>query len=179
VIAEVSQVGVEGDLAEGDDDAEVGEGGEFTVGERGAVGELGGKRLVVRRGAADGGGDPEVVEGESVVAVCGAGLRGEAESVKDGVHEVSGGVSGERASGAIAAVRSGGESEDEDTGGGISEAGNGMCPVVAREIGSALLAANALTVLDEARAESAGGDFTGENGEGRRHEGSVRPRRGL
>jgi len=34
------EVGVEGNFAEGDDDFEVGEGGEFAVGELGAVGDL-------------------------------------------------------------------------------------------------------------------------------------------
>ena len=47
----------------------------------------------------------------------------------DGVHEVAGAISGEGAAGAIGSVGSRGKAEDEETGAGISEAGNGTSPV--------------------------------------------------
>jgi hypothetical protein len=84
--------------------------------------------------------------------------------MKDGIHEVSGCVSGEGTAGAVAAVGSRSETEDEDAGGGISEAGDGTGPVVVLEIGSALLAADALAVFDEARTEAAGDYVALEDG---------------
>jgi hypothetical protein len=60
---------------------EVGEGVEFAAGEGGAVGEFGRERFVIRRSAADGGGDPEIVELEAIVEGCGSGLGRMARAV--------------------------------------------------------------------------------------------------
>jgi hypothetical protein len=163
LVVEEFEVGVEGNFAEGNDDLEFGEGGEFAVGVYGAVGEFGGKGLVVGRGTADGGGDPHIAKTETVVAIERGWLGGESEAVEDRVHEFGGGVSGERTTGAIAAVGSGGEAEDEDAGVGIAKAGNGARPVFAGKVGATLFAANALTVFDEAGATTAG-DYVGFEG---------------
>jgi hypothetical protein len=77
-------------------------------------------------------------------------VGGETEAVQDGIHELAGCVSGEGTAGAVAAVGSGGETEGEDAGVGVAEAGHGTRPVGAVEIGAALLGSNALPVFDEA-----------------------------
>ena len=136
-VQKVRQEAVPGDLAEADDDADAGEGGDL-VGEMvAAVADLLGEGLVTGRGAADDGGDPGVAKLEAVVAIGGAGLAGEAELVKDGVHEVAGAVSGEGAAGAVGAVGAGGESKDQDAGARISEAGDGARPVGLVDVGAA------------------------------------------
>jgi len=67
----VSEKPVKGDAAETDDDAEVDEEGDFLVEPGGAVALLLGGGLVVGRGAADDGVDPEIAELDAVVAVSG------------------------------------------------------------------------------------------------------------
>ena len=162
------EVGVKGDFTESDDDFQTLEGSALASGEFGAGGEFLGQGLVVGWGTADGGGDPHVAELESVIACGGGWQRRESEAVEDGIHEVAGGVSGEGTAGSVAAVCSGGEAKDEDAGGRVSEAGNGTGPVVTAEVGAALLASDALAVLDKTGAAAAGDDFGFEDGEGRR-----------
>jgi hypothetical protein len=77
-------------------------------------------------------------------------VGGETEAVQDGIHELAGCVSGEGTAGAVAAVGSGRESEDDHPGPRIAEAGNRLGPVNVIEIGAALLGSNALPVFDEA-----------------------------
>jgi hypothetical protein len=89
-----------------------------------AVTNLLGKRLVAGRGAADDGGDPRVTELESIVAGDGAGLAGKSEFVEDGIHEVAGAVTGERAASAVGSMSTRGETEDQDSGARIAEAGD-------------------------------------------------------
>jgi hypothetical protein len=67
------------------------------------------------------------------------------------------------------------QAEDEDAGGRVSEAGYGTRPVIAGQIGSALLASDAFAILDETRAESAGCDFGFEDGQSGAHGRSVNP----
>ena len=138
-LEQVGEVAVEGDLAEADDDADAGQGLDFSGEVDGAVADLLGERLVAGRGAADDGGDPGVAEPEAVVAGDGAGFAGEAEFVEDGVHEVAGAVAGEGSAGAVGSVGAGGEAEDEDAGFGVAKAGDGAGPVGLVEIGAALV----------------------------------------
>ncbi len=164
----MSEVAVKGDFTEGDDDANAGEQVDLAREVRGAVADFEGRGLVSRRCAADDGGNPGVAELEAVVAVRGVGLIGEAELVEDGVHEVAGAVAGEGAAGAVGAVRSGGEADDEDAGAGVAEAGDGTCPVGLVLVGAAPGDADSGTVLAEAGAELAGADpgmDLGEDGE--------------
>src|SRR5260221_12415415 len=97
---------------------------------RGAVGELVRERFVVGWGAADGGGDVQFFQLQAVVAIGGGRLGGESGFVEGRVHEFSGGVAGEGAAGTVGAVGSGSEAEDDDARLGISEAGDGLAPVV-------------------------------------------------
>ncbi len=146
---EEGEVAVEGDLAEADDDADAGEGLDLGGEMRGAVADLLGEGLVAGRGTADDGGDPGVAELEAVVAVDGARFAGEAELVEDGIHEVAGAVAGEGSAGAVGSVGSRGESEDEDSGAGIAEAGDGAGPVGLVLVGAAFGFADATAVSRE------------------------------
>jgi hypothetical protein len=168
-VQKVSQVAIEGDLPETDDDANARERLNLSREMRGAVANLLRLGLVAGRSAADDGGDPRVAELEAVVAVGGAGFAGQAQLVQDRVHEVARAVAGEGSAGAVGSVGAGCEAEDEDAGVGVSEAGNGARPVGLVEVGAAFGLADALTVFAEARAEIAGNDrFTNLLQQGKR-----------
>jgi hypothetical protein len=122
------------------------------------------ERLVIRRGAAGGCGDVHVFELEAIVAVGGGRLIGESGFVEDGVHEFSGGVAGERAAGAVGAVGSGCEAEDDDPGLRVSEAGDGLAPVVVVFVSAPFIASDGFTVDDQSGAAGAGDDFGVEAG---------------
>ena len=82
---EMGEEAVPGDLAEADDDADFGEGGDLSGEVGGAVADLLRGGLVAGRGAADDGADPELAELEAVVAADGHGFGGEAEDEDAGV----------------------------------------------------------------------------------------------
>ncbi len=155
---EMGEVAVPGDLAEADDDADFGEGGDLGGEVGGAVADLLGRGLVAGRGAADDGADPELAELEAVVAADGHGFGGEAEFVEDGVHEVAGAVAGEGAAGAVGSVGAWGEAEDEDAGVAVAEAGDGLGPVLLVAVGFAAVLADAAAVVAEPGAAGAGDD---------------------
>ena len=77
----------------------------------------------------------------------GAWFGGEAKLVQDGVHEVAGAIAGEGAAGAIGAVSTRGEAEDEDAGAWVSEAGNGASPVGLVLVGATSGLGDATTVI--------------------------------
>lgn len=166
LVEEVSEVAVEGDLAESDDDADAGKEVDLAGEMGGAVADFEGRGFVAGRGAADDGGDPGVAELEAVCAGGGVRLIGEADFVEDGVHEVAGAVAGEGAASAVGAVRSRGEADDEDAGAGVAEAGDGTCPVDLVLVGAASGDADSGTVLAEAGASLAGADLGVDLGEG-------------
>ena len=158
LVEEVGEVAVPGDFAEADDDADLAQGGDFGSEMDAAVADLLGGGFVAGRGATDDGADPELAEFEAVVAADGGGLTGEAELVEDGVHEVAGAVAGEGAAGAVGAVGSGSEAENEDAGVGVSEAGDGLGPVLLIAEGFAAGFADAAAIVAQAGTTSAGGD---------------------
>lgn len=159
-------VHIKGEAAEDEDPFQVFEEAEFAFEEGLAGADLVGVGLVVGRGAADGGGDPGVVEGEAVGTVSGGGLVGEAGFVEGAEEEVAGAVAGEDAAGAVGAVGSGGEAEDEDARGGVAEAGDGAAPIGLGLVGAALDFGDVLAVLAQAGTEVAGGDVVSEGGKG-------------
>ena len=150
-VEQVRQVAVEGDLAQADDDADAGEGGELGVR---CSGQL---RISCGAGLSPGGAQrtTEAIQASRSLrpsfAMDGAGLVGEAELVEDGVHEVAGAVAGEGAAGAIGTVGSGSEAEEENAGAGVAEAGNGPRPVGLVDVGAAAGFADGGTVGAEAR----------------------------
>ena len=124
-VQEMGEIGVEGDPAEADDDANAGQSGDLTGEVVAAVADLLRERLVAGRSAAEDGADPGMAEFEAVVAPGGVWLVGEAELAEDGVHEAAGAVAGEGAAGAIGSVSAGSETEDVYPGAWIAEAGTG------------------------------------------------------
>ena len=128
-LEQIGEVTVKGDLPQADDDTDALQGLDLGGEMRGAVAEFLRRGFVARRSAANDRGDPGVAQFETVIAGDRARLAGEAEVVEDGIHEVAGTIACEGSACAISAVGSGGESEDEDAGAGIAEAGNGASPV--------------------------------------------------
>lgn len=151
----MADTAVEGYLSQTDDDFDAWQCGDFCGEVLAAVADLLREWFVSGRGAADDGGDPCVVKLEAVVASDGSGFVSEAEVVQDGVHEVTGAVPGEGASGAVGTMCSGSESNDEDTGARVSKAGDGACPVGLVLVGAAASGSDALAVGAEAGTEFA------------------------
>lgn len=152
------EVAVEGDFAEADDDANARESLDF-IGEVGAaVADLLRLGLVAGWGAANDGGDPGVTEFKAVVAGDGAGFAGEAELMEDGIHEVARAIAGEGTAGAVGSVSSWGETEDEDAGAGVTEAGDGASPVGLVLVRAALGFADAAAVVAQPGATLTGDD---------------------
>lgn len=146
------QVSIESDAAEDDDDLGVFEEFQllFEVGLAGA--DFIGRRLVAGRGAVDGAGDPGIGELEAVAQVGAGGLVGEAGVAEGPEKEVAGAVPGEDAAGAIGAVGTGGEADDDEAGLGVTERGDGAAPVGVGEVGAALDLGDVLAVVAEAGA---------------------------
>src|SRR5689334_20021432 len=91
--------------------------------------ELVGGRLVVGRRAADRGGDDAIAQCQSVVDGSAGGLRREASFVQCAIEKPTALVAGEHASGAVRAVRSGSESDDDEPRFLVAKRGNGTAPI--------------------------------------------------
>ena len=157
-LEQIGEVAVESNLSEADDDADARQGLDLGGKMRGAVAEFLREGFVAGWGAADDGGDPGVTKLEAVVAGDGQGSGGEAELVKDWIHEVAGAIAGERAASAVGSVGAGGETEDEDAGAGVAKAGNGTAPVGLVLVGAAFGLGDATAIGSEAGAAFAGDD---------------------
>src|ERR687898_755373 len=156
--------GVPGEGAEADDDLRL---QQFQLPAR--VGEAGvafcGGGPVLRRGAPDGGGDPEPVEFESVFAVARDGSARKAGTVQRSEEEVARPVAREEAAGPVRAVGRRGEAEDHDPRVRVAEARDGAPPVSLIAEGRTLLAGDLLAPLDEPRTAPARGDLPLQGGE--------------
>ena len=64
-----------------------------------------------------------MTELEAVVASDSAGFAGKSELVEDRIHEVAGAVTGEWTASAVGSMSTWGETEDQDSGSRIAEAG--------------------------------------------------------
>ncbi len=170
---DVREVGVPGNRPEREHDAHTREGGQLEVEKAAAAGELVRTRPVGRRGASQGREDEHPSEPQAVVAGGARRLVCEAGPMKSGVEEVARAVSREHPPGAIGPVRGGREANDAEARIGVAEAGNGAAPVLPVEERTALVTCDLLAPGDEPRARTAGGDFPGQNGQGR-HVGPVR-----
>lgn len=93
-----------------------------------------------------------MAESEAIVPGDGTGFAGEAELVKDRIHEVAGSVTGEGSAGAVGSMSAWSETEDEDTCAGVTEARDGLSPVGLVLIGAAFCFTDALAVVAEAGA---------------------------
>ena len=153
------EIGIERDSSQGNDDAQIFQSLDLAFQKGSAVGQFPGQRLVAGRRAANGGGDVKIVQNQPIVPIRRRRLTGKSGFVQHRVHKVAGGISGEGAAGAIGAVGAGSESEHQDSGMGISEAGNRLAPVLPVAISAALLAGNSLAIRDQTRTAPASDDF--------------------
>ena len=158
-VQEVSEIAVECDLSEADDDSDTGQRLYFGGKMGGAVANLLGERLVAGGGTADNGCDPGMAKLEAVFAVDCTRFAGKAEFMEDGVHEVAGAVSGEGTAGAVGPMSAGRESKNEDPGAGVAKTWNGPGPVSLVLVGAAPGFADATTVVAKT-----GTTFTGDDG---------------
>ena len=148
---EDAEDGVPAELAEGDDHAHLVEDRDLAGQERGARVALLDRRLVGRRGAPDGGGDPHAGEGQAVVGSAARGPVGHPELVQGPPQEVARRVAGEDAAGPVRTVRRRGQANDQHRGVGVAEAGRRPAPVRLVAEAEDLLAGHLLAPGDEAR----------------------------
>jgi len=151
-----AQSGVPSEGAETDENPPVREQFELAggVGETGVT--FGGGRSVLRRGAADGSGDPEPREAKPIVRSSGDGCVREAGAVERAEEEIPGAVAGEVAAGAVRPVCGRSQAEDDHAGFGVPKPRDRATPVLLPGVSGLLLAGDLLAPLDEARAEPAG-----------------------
>ena len=117
-------------LAEGDDDLEIGHHRQLALQERPALGELDGQRLVLGRQAAHGIGDAAIDQMQPVVGVGAVDALGEAELQQGRVQQVAGIVAGEGPAGAVGALHSGRQPDDQHARVEIAErAHRGVLPI--------------------------------------------------
>ncbi len=86
-------------------------------------------------------------------------MIGEAGAMKTLVEKIARAVSGKHTAGAIGAVRGGRESQDQELGVPIAEAGNGLAPVFPVAKRETLLARDFFAVEHKARAFAAADDL--------------------
>lgn len=103
---------------------------------RKAVPQLFRRRLILRGRTPRRGGDECVAQLEAVVSIGRVGLRREAGTIERRIKERTRGVSGERASGTVAAVRARGETNDHYARPRIAERGHRFAPVLAVAMGA-------------------------------------------
>src|SRR5215471_9973395 len=97
---------------------------------------------------------------QSEVVIAGDSLRlgCKADFVKDGVHKVTGSVSGEGAAGSIGSMGPRSQAKDEDTGTGITKAWNRAGPVGLIAVGAAFGLTDTFAIVAKAGTAFAGGD---------------------
>jgi len=158
--------GLVAERAEADDDAQVAKLGDLALQERPAGVALRWERVVARRRALHGGGDPCAAQLQPVAAMIGRRLVGEAGAMHRPVQPVARAVTGEHPPGAVGAVRGGGQSEHEHARLRVAEAGHAATPVVVVAVGGALDHADLLPPSHQAGADAARGDLAGHAAKG-------------
>src|SRR5246127_394844 len=161
------QIGVETDPAKRDYDFHFFQSGKFAIEKDGTLCQFLRQGLIVGWRASDRGGDVQIFEFQSVIAVGRSGLVGKSSLIEHRIHELAGGVAGEGAAGSVRAVRAGSQSHNQNTRAGIAESRHGLAPVLPVTIGAALLTRDFLAVSDQARATSATDNFAIQNREPR------------
>ncbi len=157
-VEQISQVAIEGNLAEADDDPDTRQGLHLVGEVLGTVTDLLRERLISGRGTAYDRGYPGMTELEAIVAGDRFGFTGKAEVVKNWIHEVAGSVTGERTAGSIGTMSAGSESKDQDTGARIAESGDRTRPVGLVLIRAATSFTKTAAVVAQPRATLAGDD---------------------
>jgi hypothetical protein len=128
-VQQMREIPVEGDLAQTDHDADARQGTDLCRKVDRAVANLRRQWLVTGWGAADHRGYPRVAKLQPIVTRDGTRFAGKTELMENGVHEVAGAVTGERAAGPVRSVSARSKSKDEDSSAGIAKAGYGPRPV--------------------------------------------------
>jgi hypothetical protein len=168
---QIVEVGVESNLPKSHDHSQVLQALDLAIKEGRTVGEFLRQRFVVGRSAASGGCDVQILECEAVLAIDCVRLARESKLVENRIHEVAGGIAGERASRAIRAVCAGREAEHEHMRIRIAEARYRFSPIIVIAISTALFAGNSLAISHETRALRAGDHLAIEDGKpGRKFE---------
>ena len=86
-------------------------------------------------------------------------LRGEAGAVQHAIEKMTGAIAGERAAGAIGAMRARRQAENQHPRVHIAKARYWLGPIVAIAIGAALLAPDLLAIFTQPRTAGAGDEF--------------------
>jgi hypothetical protein len=105
-----------------------------------AVSQLRRRRLVLRRRAAHRGGDQAIAKRQAVVAVDPLRLRSKAGAIERRIQKITRAIAGKGSSGAIAAVGSGREADDQNAGAWIAERRNRSAPIGALAVRAFALA---------------------------------------
>lgn len=150
-----SEVSLETDQSQGHDRPNFLKTFEFFQKVRAAMVELFGGRFVVRRRAMNGCGDVAIDELKAVVAIYGMRLIRKAKAVQGAIKPISGAVAGEDATGAIASVSGGRESNDEQPGVEASQTWYGPSPVFLIPKAANFFSCDLLAVGSQTRAEAA------------------------
>lgn len=140
-----------GEVSETNDDADLGEQGDFAIEERPARITLDGQRRIPRRGALHGRRHPCTAQLESVPAVCGSRLVGESRLVHGAVEPVPAAVAGEHPARAIGAVRRGGETKNQETRRWVTETRHATTPIIVIPESGPLVERDTLAPLDQTR----------------------------
>jgi hypothetical protein len=162
-IAQNAEIRVERDFAERDHHAQALEQIELTLEILATVAEFIGRGFVGGRGAADGGGNICVREPHAVVARNAFRLRCEPGLEKRAIQKIAGAVAREHAAGAIASVRGGCESDDQQTGARVAKTRDRKAPVNPIAISASPDEGDLLAIFAKARATLTGDDFGLEN----------------
>jgi len=147
------------DASERDHDSHLGEEFELSIEERLTCRAFVGRRLVGGRRALDRRGDPRAAERQPVVAVDALRLIGVPGPPKRPIEPIAAAVTGEHSPGAIGAVGSGRQSDDEQPSRRGSEPRNRSTPVLLISIRGPLLACDLLSPLDQPWTGAATLDF--------------------
>ena len=132
---------------------------EFAVKKAAAIADLFRRGLVLRRSAAHHGSDVCIAQRKSVFFVRSRGLRGEAGAVQHAIEKMTGAIAGERAAGAVGAMRARRQAEDQHPRVHIAEARHRLGPIVAVAVGAALLTPDLLAIFNQPRTAGAGDEF--------------------
>jgi hypothetical protein len=162
-VAQNSEIRVERDFAEHDHHAQALEQIELTLEILAAVVEFIGRGFVGGRGAADGGGNICVREPHAVIARNAFRLRCEPSLEKRAIEKIAGAVAREHAAGAIASVRRGCESDDQQTGARVAKTRDRKAPVNPIAISASPDEGDLLAIFAKARAALTGDNFGLEN----------------
>jgi len=144
--------GLKGDTTQNNNDLQVLEQRDFPLKIGSASGEFFGERLVVRRRAVGGRGDPGVAKDQSVAGVDTGRLRRKPGAVERTIKEVTRFIAGKHPAGAICSVRARGEAENQQARLGVTERRNRTSPIVPVEIRSALSRCDLHAVRAQSRA---------------------------